>query len=232
MTTTYLVHWAGVSDDVRVLRFASKAEAKAHELPADRSGFEVASEVDIMDAIEFSRSTLTRIYNALADQPVTKMESQEVAGRRLFQLLTKKFASLPLTTPKESTMEAHTETHTEPAVTKAAAKAAAAATKAAATEAKKAEKATEAKAAKATATTGTTPKPPGVIATLKELLQEGGGTVDELFTALKDRFPDRATEDGGMLTTIKVQLQALPKKGFAIDKVKNEDGKTVYTAAS
>ncbi len=214
--SVYLVHWTGVADDVRVARFATMADAKSANLPADRSGFEVENESDLNDAIAFSRATLTRVYNALADDPVTKMASQEVAKRRLFTLLVKKYHNLPLETQN---METHTEEHIDPKVTAKAAKAAAAAEKKAAKEA----------AAAAAAATPDAPKAPGVIATLKELLQEGGGTVDELFQALKGRFPDRGD---GMLTTVKVQLQALPKKDFAINKTKNEDGKTVYSAAA
>lgn len=209
--TVFLVHWTGIAEDIRVMRFIDVRSAQEFELPNDRSGFEVETEADLSDSIKFSRSVLTRIYNALADSPVNKMETQEVAKRRLFALLVKKFSNIPLTT-KESTMSEHT--HQDPKAAKAAAKAAKAAEKA---------------AAEATKAATTEPKGPGVIATLKELLQEGGGTVDELFEALKGRFPDRGD---GMLTTIKVQLQALPKKGFSISKEKNEDGKTVYSAAA
>ena len=68
----------------------------------------------------------------------------------------------------------------------------------------------------------------GVIAVLIAKLKDGGGTVQELFEHLKTVFPDRGD---GMLTTVKVQLQALPKRAnnpIEIAKTKVGDGHMHY----
>lgn len=58
---------------------------------------------------------------------------------------------------------------------------------------------------------------PGVIDTIITILQEGGGTVDEMAAKLAAAFPDRAAD--GMKATIRTQLNRLPKsKGLAILK--------------
>jgi len=78
-----------------------------------------------------------------------------------------------------------------------------------------------------------TPGGPGVIAALIDLLRNGGGTVEELYGKLAERFPDRARDKGGMRTTVKIQLKRLPAKGkLAITSEQVEGRGTVYRAAA
>lgn len=57
----------------------------------------------------------------------------------------------------------------------------------------------------------------GVIGALVTLLSDGTKrTRDELYAALVEQFPDRASAAGGMRVTIGVQLGALKKKGYNI----------------
>jgi len=57
----------------------------------------------------------------------------------------------------------------------------------------------------------------GVIGALVALLSDGTKrTRDELYTALVEQFPDRASAAGGMRVTIGVQLGALKRKGHNI----------------
>lgn len=71
-------------------------------------------------------------------------------------------------------------------------------------------------------------KKPGVIATLKGLLQNGGGTVEELGKQLAEALPERKPE--AMITTIRVQLVRLAKTGVMnISKEKVEGRGTVYS---
>ena len=73
---------------------------------------------------------------------------------------------------------------------------------------------------------------PGVIATLVELLREGGGTRAELYEKLAARFPDRATAKGGLRTTIQIQLKKLHQSGkLPITTEEIESRGTVYKAA-
>lgn len=102
----------------------------------------------------------------------------------------------------------------EKAAEKEAAKKAAADKKAADKAAKDKEKADK-KAADAAA------KPPGVIASLQSLLLDGTHrTVDELYTELATKFPDRGE---AMKTTIRVQLVRMPKERPIL--IHNEDRK-------
>jgi hypothetical protein len=48
---------------------------------------------------------------------------------------------------------------------------------------------------------------PGVIAALADLLRNGGGTVEELYAKLAERFPDRASAKGGMRATVVIQVE-------------------------
>ncbi|SRR6266851_2871443 len=50
---------------------------------------------------------------------------------------------------------------------------------------------------------------PGVITTLIDLLKAGGGSPQELYGKLAERFPDRASAKGGMRTTVNIQLKRL-----------------------
>jgi DNA repair exonuclease SbcCD ATPase subunit len=64
---------------------------------------------------------------------------------------------------------------------------------------------------------------PGIIGALVALLADGTPrTRAELYAALAEQFPDRATAEGGMRVTIGVQLVALVKKGH---KIQNADKK-------
>lgn len=66
------------------------------------------------------------------------------------------------------------------------------------------------------------PKAGGVIGALVTQLSSGRrSTKAELYDALAFQFPDRATETGGMRSTISVQLKALRGKGH---NVQSEDG--------
>jgi hypothetical protein len=78
------------------------------------------------------------------------------------------------------------------------------------------------------ATPTATPKAPGVIAALTDLLRNGGGTVEELYTKLAERFPDRASAKGGMRTTVSIQVKRLHKTGKLAMKVEGRGA--VYSA--
>jgi len=75
------------------------------------------------------------------------------------------------------------------------------------------------------------PKPPraaGVIATLIDLLRNGGGTKAELYQGLLAKFPERGE---GMKTTVAVQLAGLPRAGkLVIHQERNAEGVTRYWA--
>jgi hypothetical protein len=72
---------------------------------------------------------------------------------------------------------------------------------------------------------------PGVIAALIDLLRQGGGTREELYAKLAERFPDRASEKGGMRTTVAIQLKRLHQQGkLAITSEQVEGRGTVYRA--
>ena len=86
-------------------------------------------------------------------------------------------------------------------------------------------------AAAAAAAPATPGKGPGVIAALVEVLRQGGGTVEELYGKLAERFPDRASPKGGMRTTVAIQLKRLAKTGkLAISSEAVEGRGMVYRA--
>jgi len=58
---------------------------------------------------------------------------------------------------------------------------------------------------------GKVPGGPGVIATIIEVLRNGGGTVEEITDALAKKFPERDAK--GMGTTVRIQVKRLPKSG-------------------
>ena len=87
-------------------------------------------------------------------------------------------------------------------------------------------------AAKATSKTPAAPfdRAPGVIARLQYHLQQGGGTVQELFEKLQTDFPERGK---GMLTTVKIQVKRLHASGKLRIKSEEVDGRgVVYSAAN
>jgi len=74
-------------------------------------------------------------------------------------------------------------------------------------------------------------KAPGVIAAIINLLRDGGGTVDELYGKLAERYPERASAKGGMRTTVKIQLKRLVATGKLVIKSEEVEGRgTVYRA--
>lgn len=69
---------------------------------------------------------------------------------------------------------------------------------------------------------------PGVIQSLIELLKNGGGTVNELFEALKLKYPERGA---GMKTTVGCQVRRLHQQGKLVVKSQKIEGRgTVFSA--
>jgi hypothetical protein len=68
----------------------------------------------------------------------------------------------------------------------------------------------------------------GVIARLMHHLQNGGGTINELFEKLQADFPERGK---GMLTTVKIQVKRLNASGKLAIKSEQVEGRgLVYSA--
>lgn len=63
-------------------------------------------------------------------------------------------------------------------------------------------------------------KKDGVISSIASILQDGGGTIEQIVAKLRKKFPER-TEDG-MKTTVKIQLTRLVKDG-KLRKVNKEE---------
>ncbi len=74
-------------------------------------------------------------------------------------------------------------------------------------------------------------KAPGVIAAIIDLLRDGGGTVEEIYGKLAERYPERASAKGGMRTTVKIQVKRLPATGKLVVNAEEVAGRgIVYTA--
>lgn len=94
---TYLIHWAGVQQDVAICRFASKTDALVYSetMTQDRTAHAINDETDFTREA-FSISSLGRLYNAWAEKPVAKFENRSVAIAKTWALMTSKFNNLPI----------------------------------------------------------------------------------------------------------------------------------------
>ena len=90
------------------------------------------------------------------------------------------------------------------------------------------------KTKQAPAPTAPAGKAPGVIAAIVDLLTDGSGgyTTAELYNKLVERFPDRATEKGGMRQTIQIQTKRLHAQGKLVVTSETIEGRGVVYSAT
>lgn len=100
--TAYVVTYTGYAEDVKVLRCSDLAMAKkvAAAQPSNRTAFAVATATDI-SVIALTGATVLKLYNALAERPVTKFENRTIGHERLIRLLEEKFGNVELTVSDE-----------------------------------------------------------------------------------------------------------------------------------
>jgi|GEM_PF-3044308 len=207
MPITYILSPADDKGRAAVRSFASEDAARA---AATKNDYVLRTPNDIF--LQFPRNIMCEFYNAVTGSHLKKFETREAGTARLWAALEQHaFAAEPTETSTQPRHKQPTPTveTLDPVVLYD--KVAAAEGKPDVTTAAKVDK-----------------SKPGVIGAIIEILQAGGGTVDEIYAQLRERFPDRGE---GMLTTTKIQVKRLAKEGkLAVKSVTVEGRGTVFSA--
>lgn len=199
----YLVSWKGTAKPVefQIEPFKNRTDAVAalavlEHKELDRSG-KVIDDIKGLEGV--GSSFLVAMYNAIMDETQKGFHDAATGRKKVWDALTTKYPDPDPVQPEQATSNQEGETSANSGEATDAEGKTTMATK----TSKKAPKVKKTKVA------GEKKSGPGVIDTIVEILQNKGGTVEQITEKLAKKFPDKSAD--GLKATVKIQVNRLSK---------------------